>query len=84
MTTNDIIKEINTIQDSASHIERSVDLLYKVQLSRGPLLEVVTIFKYEKPRLYSSLKTRFHYKPAFKMLFDISVEYDLAKKSLGL
>ncbi|SEB80430.1 hypothetical protein [Paenibacillus sp. GP183] len=76
MTTNDIIKEINTIQDSSSYIERTIDLLYEVQLSRGPLIEVVTIFKYEKPCLYSTLKKRFHY--------DVSFEYDLAKKSLGL
>jgi sulfite reductase alpha subunit-like flavoprotein len=84
MINSDIIKEINTIKDDQIHIERTIDLLYKIQLSRGPLIEVITIIKFEKPRLYSFLKTRLENKSGFKILFEVSIEHEIAKKSLGL
>jgi hypothetical protein len=84
MTKIDIVKQINSLKDDHTYIDKSIDLLYNVQSSRGPLVEVVTIIKYEKPTLYSVLKTRFDHKPAFKMLFDVAFDYDVAKKSLGL
>jgi hypothetical protein len=84
MTKSEIVKEINIIKDSQDHLERTIDLLYKIQLSHGPLIEVITIIKFEKPRLFSCLKTRLENKSGFKMLFEVSIEHEIAKKSLGL
>ncbi|MEX2461815.1 MAG: hypothetical protein WD469_11065 [Paenibacillaceae bacterium] len=84
MTKSSIIKELNAINDDQSHIERTIDLLYKIQLSSGPLLEVITIIRFEKPRLYSLLKTRLENKSGFKILFEVAIEHEIAKKSLGL
>jgi hypothetical protein len=84
MTKTDIIKEINSIQDDIRNIEKTIDFLYKIQSSQGPLVQVVTIIKFEKPRLYPFLKKRFENKSGFKMLFDVEVDYETAKKSLGM
>jgi hypothetical protein len=84
MTKTDIINKLNSIDDDLRNIERTVDLLYKIQLSQGPLVQVVTIIKFEKPRLYPFLKKRFEKNPGFKMLFDVDFEYETAKKSLGM
>jgi sulfite reductase alpha subunit-like flavoprotein len=83
MKKNNIIKELETINDDQSHIEKTIDLLYKIQSSSGPLLEVLTIIRFEKPRLYSYLKTRLENKYGFKILFELSIEHEIAKKSLG-
>jgi hypothetical protein len=84
MTNTDIIKEVNSIQDDLRNIERTIDLLHKIHLSKGPLVQVVTILKFEKPRLYPFLKKRFENNPGFKMLFDVDFAYETAKKSLGM
>jgi sulfite reductase alpha subunit-like flavoprotein len=84
MTNSEIVKEINAIKDNESYLERSIDLLYKIQLSRGPLVEAITIIRFDKPRLYSILKTRLVNKTGFKIMFEVSVEHEIAKKSLGM
>jgi hypothetical protein len=84
MNKLEIIKEISNIKDDLKYMEKSIDLLYKIQLSQGPLLEVITIIKYERPRLFSFLKTRLENKSGYRMLFDVSIEHDVAKKSLGM
>jgi hypothetical protein len=84
MTKSEIIKELHAINDNLAQIERVVDLLYKIQLSQGPLIEVITIIKYEKPHIYPILKIRLENKTGFKILFEVSVEHEIARKSLGL
>jgi hypothetical protein len=56
MNKSDIMIELNSISDDLQSIERAVDLIYKIQLSQGPVIQVLTIIKFEKPRLYSFLK----------------------------
>jgi hypothetical protein len=84
MTRSEIIKEINAIKDNHGHIEKTIDLLYKIQLTKGPLVEAITILKFEKPRLYTTLKTRLGNKTGFKILFEVTVDYEAAKESLGM
>jgi hypothetical protein len=84
MTNNDIIKELNDIQDDHRFIEKSIDLIYKIRLDRGPVVEVITIIRYEKPTLFNYLKARFQNNSGLKMLFEVTVDYEVAKKSLGL
>jgi hypothetical protein len=84
MTNSEIVKELNNINSDLKSVEGSFDLLLKIQQSQGPVIQVLTIIKYEKPLIYTILKTRLVNNPGFKMLFDVSVEYEVAKKSLGL
>lgn len=79
-----IIKELGLIDDSLVSLNKCVDMIYNIQRSHGPLVEVITILKFEKPNLYPFLKSRLQSNPAFKMLFEVSFEYQHAKKSLGL
>jgi hypothetical protein len=83
MTKTEIIKEINSIDDDLSNIDKTIDLLYKIQLSQGPVVQVVTIIKFEKPQLYPFLKKRIRNNSGFKMLFEVDVEYEYAKNSLS-
>jgi hypothetical protein len=77
-----IIKELNNINDNLSSLNKCVDLIYNLQRFQGPLVEVITIIKYEKPNLYPYLKARFENNPAFQFVFEVSFEYEHAKKSL--
>lgn len=84
MNKNDILKEINSIRDHHRDLEKSIDLLYKIQLKRGPLIEVMTIIKHERPCLYGYIKNRLNSKRGFSLLFDLSVNYELAKQRLSV
>jgi hypothetical protein len=53
MTNSEIVKELNNINDDLNSVERSFDLLLKIQQLQGPVIQVLTIIKYEKPLLYS-------------------------------
>ncbi|WP_171686153.1 hypothetical protein [Paenibacillus planticolens] len=77
-----IIKELDSLNDNLSSLGKCVDLLYNIQKSQGPLVEVVTILKFEKPILYPYIKARFENNPVFKMLFEVTFEYEHAKNSL--
>jgi sulfite reductase alpha subunit-like flavoprotein len=83
MNNSEIIKELDLIKDDPKYTERAIDLFYRIQLAHGPLIEVITIFRFEKPRLYSILKTRFESKPRFKMLFQVIIQHEFARNSLG-
>jgi hypothetical protein len=83
MTNSEIIKELDSIKDDLKSIERAIDLFYRIQLAQGPLIEVITILRFEKPRLYSYLRTRFENTPRFKMLFEVIVQHEFARNSLG-
>jgi hypothetical protein len=84
MNNHDIVKEINVLKDDLKYMEKWIDLLYKIQLSKGPMIEVITIIKFERPRIYSFLKPRLENKAGYRILFDVSIELDVAKKSLGM
>jgi hypothetical protein len=84
MANSDIIKELNDIQDDHRFIEKSIDLIYKIRMDRGPVVEAITIIRYEKPTLFNFLKVGFQNNPGLNMLFDVTVDYEVAKKSLGL
>jgi hypothetical protein len=84
MTKSDIIKDLDSMNDNLKYIQRCIDLFYDIQLNHGPLIEVITIIKYEKPRIYSFLKTRFENIPRFKMLFEVNIKHEFARKSLEI
>ncbi len=84
MTNKQIINELNAIKDSLSNIERCIDLFYRIQLTQGPLIEVITLMRFEKPKLHTYLKARFNNNPRFSILFELVIDHEFARKSLGL
>jgi hypothetical protein len=76
------INVLGKIKDDLSHLEKCVDLLYMLQQKRGPLVEVVTVLKFERPILYDLLKKRLAGNPGLSMLFELSVNYEQAKKNI--
>ncbi|QGQ97189.1 hypothetical protein EHS13_21030 [Paenibacillus psychroresistens] len=83
MTNNDIIKELYAIKDDLKNTEKCIDLFYKIQLTYGPLIEVITIMRFEKPKLYTYLKSRFDKNPRFNLLFELAIDHEFARASLG-
>jgi hypothetical protein len=81
MEQKDIAKILMYTKDQASELNIILDLLYLLQQNRGPLIEVVTVLKFEKPLLYSLLKRRV-VNPGLKMLFQLSLDYEYAKTSI--
>ncbi len=49
-----------------------------------PLLELLTVIKVEKPLVYNYLKTRCKSIPVLNLMFELSLDYNLAKERLGL
>jgi hypothetical protein len=83
MTNNDIIKELYAIKDDLKYTEKCIDLFYRIQLTCGPLIEVITIMRFEMPRLYAYLKSRFDKNPKFNLLFELTIDHEFARASLG-
>lgn len=84
MTANQIITMLSKIRDQHSEVEKCVDLIYEVQRTGGPLAEVITILKYEKPLVHSLLKTRLRHNPGINLILTISMDYGQAKQKLSL
>jgi hypothetical protein len=83
MANNDIVQLLDGLKDDLKYADRCIDLFYSIQLNHGPLIEVITIMRFEKPKLYTYLKTRFDKNPRFNMLFEVIIEHQFARKSLG-
>jgi hypothetical protein len=73
---------LSEIKDHHSDLQKCVDLLYLLQRKVGPIVEVITILKYDKPLLYGLLKRRVITNPGLKMAFEITVDYEQAKKTV--
>ncbi|WP_405455296.1 hypothetical protein [Paenibacillus sp. HJGM_3] len=60
-----------------------MDLIYEVQRTGGPLAELITVLKYEKPLLHSLLKARLKHNPGINLILTISMDYEQAKQKLA-
>jgi len=75
---------LEKIKDEPRNLEKCIELLYTLQHSKGtPLLETITVIKYEKPLLYSLIKPRVQSRQGLKLLFDLSMDYEESKNKLG-
>lgn len=83
MTANQIITSLNKIRDQHSEVEKCVDLIYEVQRTGGPLAELITILRYEKPLVHSLLKNRLRHNPGINLILTISMDYEQAKQKLA-
>jgi sulfite reductase alpha subunit-like flavoprotein len=70
---------LSKLKDHPGDLEKCVDFLYLLQIKQGPLVEVITVLKNEKPRIYSLLKGRVSGNRGLSMLFEFSIDYDYAK-----
>lgn len=73
--------------DERSDVERTLSFLLRLQKSRvlppPPLAEIVTILKYERPLLHSLLRRRLVSNFGLSILFQLEIDYNLAKQSLA-
>jgi hypothetical protein len=79
MDPNYSVNVLSKMNDDPSDLEKYVELLYILQQKRGPLVEVVTVLKNEKPKIYALLKRRIKHNPGLSLLFDLSADYEQAK-----
>jgi hypothetical protein len=74
---------LENIKDDPREVEKCVDLFYTLQRTKGsPILEIITILKFEKPLLHSLLKTRLQNRLGLSMLFSLTMDYEQSKKNL--
>jgi hypothetical protein len=83
MNASQINTVLSKIRDQHSEVEKCVDLIYEVQRTGGPLAEVITILKFEKPLVHSLLKTRLKHNPGINLMLTITMDYDQAKQKLA-
>ncbi|MFK7693980.1 hypothetical protein ACI5FR_14375 [Paenibacillus sp. HJGM_3] len=83
MTANQILTSLSKIRDQHTEVEKCVDLIYEVQRTGGPLAELITVLKYEKPLLHSLLKARLKHNPGINLILTISMDYEQAKQKLA-
>ncbi|MEK3986389.1 hypothetical protein MHB77_23915 [Paenibacillus sp. FSL K6-3166] len=82
-----IIYFLNSVRDDGRDVELCVDFLNKLIVnssreSPAPVLEIITLIKYEKPILFYELRKRLKVRTNFKMLFELDLDYVQAKKKL--
>lgn len=69
-------------------LERSVAFLLQLQKSRTipppPLAETIAVLREEKPVLYGALKQRFASNFGLSILFQLELDYDTVRESLGI
>ncbi|KIL41936.1 hypothetical protein SD70_03400 [Gordoniibacillus kamchatkensis] len=82
MKAKEIPNYIRNLEDNQVHIEKYIDLIYVLQRKRGPVLEAVTLIRFEKPIIYSILKRRFQNNNGLNMLFSLAMDYQVALSNL--
>lgn len=84
MSNKEVLLFLSNTKDEPRNLEKCVDVLTELQRKKGALLEVITLLKYEKPLLHSLLKTRLQHKPGLNMLYQLSMDYKVAKEKIGI
>ena len=78
-----ILETIRRMHESKVDLEQCVDLLITLQMEKGPVIEVLTLIRYEKPILFSWLKPRLAFRPGLQMMLDIHNDYNEAVSRLS-
>jgi hypothetical protein len=81
-----VITFLEGLRDDPKDVERCIEFfnaLHRLPKHMPrPFLEVVTVIKVEKPNLFKHLKTRLITNRPLIMLFDLNIDYELAKARL--
>ncbi|WP_166242477.1 hypothetical protein [Paenibacillus turpanensis] len=79
---------MDSVRDDWSEVDRTLAFLFKLQRTRSevppPLAELIGVMKQEKPFLYTMVKNRVVHQPQLRMLFELSLDYQLAKQRLDV
>lgn len=78
-----LLETIRRMHEAKPDLEQCVDLLIELQLDQGPVIEVLSVIRYEKPILFSWLKPRLSFRPGLQMMLDIRLDYEEAVKRLS-
>ena len=84
MDTNQILLFLKNTKDEPRNLENCVDILTDLQRTKGAVLEVITLLKFEKPLLHSLLKPRLKHNTGLSMLLNLSMDYEQAREKLGI
>jgi hypothetical protein len=76
------LKEVRALEDDLKFLQECVDILIGLQKNGGKVAEILTILKYEKPRLHSLLKIRLANNPGILLSMELSLDYEQVKVSL--
>jgi hypothetical protein len=81
-----VITFLEGLRDDPKDVEKCIEFFNALhRLPKHiprPFLEVVTVLKVEKPNLFKHLKTRLFSNRPLIMLFDLNIDYELAKARL--
>jgi hypothetical protein len=81
-----VITFLEGLRDDPKDVEKCIDFfsaLHRLPKHMPrPFLEVVTVLKVEKPKLFKHLKTRLITNRPLIMLFDLNIDYEVAKERL--
>jgi hypothetical protein len=83
---SEIASFLNNLKDDLRGLDSTYQFLQTVQrtYSPAPIVEIITILKHEKPIIFSFLKQRVKNNISLSMMIDANIDYNLAKKRLGL
>jgi hypothetical protein len=82
-----VITFLEGLRDDPKDVEKCIEFfnaLHRLPTEMPrPFLEVVTVLRVEKPTLFKHLKTRLITNRPLIMLFDLNIDYELAKARLA-
>jgi hypothetical protein len=83
---SEIASFLSNLKDDLRGLDSTYQFLQTVQrtYSPAPIVEIITILKHEKPIIFSFLKQRVKNNISLSMMIDANIDYNLAKKRLGL
>ena len=77
-----LLDTIRRMHETKVDLEQCVDLLVQMQYEQGPIVEVMTVIRYEKPILFAWLKPRLSFRPGLQMMLDLHLDYNEALSRL--
>jgi hypothetical protein len=81
-----VITFLEGLRDDSKDVEKCIEFfnaLHRLPKDMPrPFLEIITVLKVEKPNLFKHLKTRLITNRPLIMLFDLNIEYEIAKARL--
>lgn len=80
---------LKKLQDGEKDVERCIEFLLNLQRtskpdSPAPILEIISIIKFQYPKLFDRLKERTVNHRSLQFLMEVSIDYSTAKKRLGI
>ncbi|MDB5054227.1 MAG: hypothetical protein JWM44_2277 [Bacilli bacterium] len=82
-----VLTFLEALRDDQKDVEKCIEFFNALHRLPAhiprPFLEMVTVLKLEKPNLFKHLKARLQTNRPLIMLFDLDIDYELAKMRLA-